>query len=132
MTLTCERRRAGDRGATVLAVAITFPAVLVMLMLSVQAGLYWHAHQRADAAATRAAATAARAGGTATDGHQAATAFLAGAPIDDATVTVTLDDDRAEADVTGTAPALVPGVVWQVNATAEAPVERFIGETERE
>lgn len=130
--MTRERRRVGDKGATVLAVAITFPAVLVLLMLAVQAGLYWHAHQRADAAATRAAAAAARAGGTTADGHQAATAFLAGAPLDNATVTITLDDDRAEVDVTGTAPALVPGVVWQVRADAEAPVERFIGETERQ
>jgi Flp pilus assembly protein TadG len=126
------RRRAGDRGATVLAVAITFPAVLVVLMLAVQAGLYWHAHQRADAAATRAAAAAARSGGTTTDGHQAANAFLAGAPLNNATVTVTVDDIAATADVTGTAPGLVPGVVWQVQATAEAPVERFIAETERQ
>lgn len=115
-----------------LAVAITFPAVLVLLMLAVQAGLYWHAHQRADAAATRAAAAAARAGGTTSDGHQAATDFLTGAPLSSATVTVTLDGDAAEADVAGTAPALVPGVVWQVQAHAEAPIERFIGETERQ
>lgn len=130
--MTPDRRRAGDRGATVLAVAITFPAVLVMVMLAVQAGLYWHAHQRADAAATRAAAAAASDGGSTTDGHQAATDFLAGAPLGNATVTVTLDGDAAEADVTGTAPGLVPGVVWQVQAHAEAPVERFIGETERQ
>jgi Flp pilus assembly protein TadG len=116
----------------VLAVAITFPAVLVVLMLAVQAGLYWHAHQRADAAATRAAAAAARAGGPTTDGHQAANDFLAGAPLDHATVTVTVVGDAAEAAVTGTAPALVPGVVWQVQASAEAPVERFIAETERQ
>lgn len=130
--MTRERRGVGDRGATVLVVAITFPAVLVLLMLSVQAGLYWHAHQRADAAATRAAAAAARSGGTTADGQQAATAFLAGAPLDDATVTVTLGEDLAEANVTGTAPALVPGVVWQVHANAEAPAERFVGETERQ
>jgi len=129
--MTRERRRVDDRGASVLAVAITFPAVLVMLMLSVQAGLYWHAHQRADAAATRAAAAAARAGATTADGQQAAAAFLAGAPLDDAAVTVALVDDRATAAVTGTAPALVPGVVWQVRADAEAPVEQFVGETER-
>jgi Flp pilus assembly protein TadG len=130
--MTSDPRRAGDRGATVLAVAITFPAVLVLLMMALQAGLYWHAHQRADAAATRAAAAAALEGGTATDGYEAATDFLAGAPLDNATITITLDSDRAEADVTGTAPALVPGVVWQVHANAEAPVERFIGETERQ
>jgi Flp pilus assembly protein TadG len=130
--MTRKRRHAGDRGATVLAVGITFPAVLVVLMLAVQAGLYWHAHQRADAAATRAAAASARAGGTTTDGHQDANAFLAGAPLDNATVTVTVGGDATEAAVTGTAPALVPGVVWQVQATAEAPVERFIAETERQ
>jgi Flp pilus assembly protein TadG len=131
--MTRRRRRAGDDGgATVLAVAITFPAVLVVLMLAVQAGLYWHAHQRADAAAVRAAAAAARAGGTTTDGHLAANDFLAGAPLDNATVTVTLDEFAATADVIGTAPSLVPGVTGQVQASADAPVERFVPETERQ
>lgn len=130
--MTTPRRRDGDRGAASLVAAIVTPAVLVLLMLSVQAGIFWHAHQRADAAATRAAAAAARQGGTTTDGHNAANALLAGAPLDNATVTVTLDTNQAQATVTGTAPALVPGVVWQVQATAEAPVERFIPETERQ
>jgi Flp pilus assembly protein TadG len=130
--MTTPPRRDGDRGAASLVAAIVTPAVLVLLMLSVQAGVFWHAHQRADAAATRAAAAAARQGGTTADGHNAANALLAGAPLDNATVTVTLDTDQAEATVAGTAPALVPGVVWQVQVTAEAPVERFISETERQ
>lgn len=117
---------------SVLVTAIVMPAVLFLLMLSVQAGVFWHARQRADAAATRAAAAAAREGGTAADGHSAADDFLAGAPLDNATVSVTVDADQAEATVTGTAPALVPGVVWQVHASAAAPVERFIPETERQ
>jgi Flp pilus assembly protein TadG len=126
------RRRDSDGGTASLVVAIVTPAVLVLLMLSVQAGMFWHAHQRADAAATRAAAAAAREGGTTADGHDAADDFLAGAPLDNATVTIALDSFRAEATVTGTAPGLVPGVVWQVHATAETPVERFIPETERQ
>jgi Flp pilus assembly protein TadG len=131
--VTRERcRRDDDRGVSVLVVAIVMPAVLFLLMLSVQAGMFWHARQRADAAAARAVAAAAREGGTASDGQNAADDFLSGAPLDNAAVTVTVDIDQAQATVTGTAPALVPGVVWEVHASAAAPVERFIPETERQ
>ena len=112
--------------------AIVTPAVLVLLMLAVQAGLFWHARQRADAAASRAAAAAAEVDGTPTAGEAAAEIFLTGAPIDNAAVTVTRDADTARVTVTGTAPALVPGVVWQVKAAAEAPRERFVAEPERQ
>jgi Flp pilus assembly protein TadG len=125
-------RRRDDTGAATTTVAIVTPAVLVLLMLAVQAGLFWHARQRADAAATRAAAAAAEVDGTPTAGEAAAETFLAGAPIDNAAVTVTRDAQAARATVTGTAPALVPGVVWQVKATAEAPREQFIAEPERQ
>jgi Flp pilus assembly protein TadG len=125
-------RRRDDAGAATITVAIVTPVVLGLLMLAVQAGLFWHARQRADAAATRAAAAAAQVDGTPAAGEAAAETFLAGAPIDNAAVTVTRDADTARATVSGTAPALVPGVVWQVKATAEAPRERFVAEPERQ
>jgi Flp pilus assembly protein TadG len=117
-------------GTTV--VAIVMPAVLILLMLSVQAGLFWHARQRADAAASRAAAAAAELGGTPAAGQTAADTFLVGAPLDNAAVTVTRGSDHAQATVTGTAPALIPGIVWQVGATAQASLERFVPETDRQ
>ena len=40
--------RRDDTGAATTTVAIVTPAVLVLLMLAVQAGLFWHARQRAD------------------------------------------------------------------------------------
>jgi Flp pilus assembly protein TadG len=124
--------RRDDAGAATITVAIVTPAVLVLLMLAVQAGLFWHARQRADTAATRAAAAAAQVDGTPATGEASAETFLAGAPLDSAQVTVTRDAQAARATVTGTAPALVPGVVWQVKATAEAPRERFVAEPERQ
>ena len=124
-------RRWNDTGAATTTLAIVTPAVLVLLMLAVQAGLFWQARQRADAAATRAAAAAAQLDGSSASGEAAAQTFLAGAPLEDAAVTVTRDAEHARATVTGTTPALVPGVVWQVTAVAEAPRERFVPEPDR-
>jgi Flp pilus assembly protein TadG len=124
-------RRRNDRGAATTTLAIVTPAVLVLLMLTVQAGLFWHARQRADAAATRAAAATAQLDGTTASGEAAAQAFLTGAPLEDAAITVSRDAEHARVTVTGTAPALVPGVVWEVSAVAEAPLERFVPEPAR-
>lgn len=124
--------RLDDGGAGTLTVAIVSPAVLLLLMVTVQAGVFWHARQRADAAASRAVAAAAREGGSTAAGENAAAQILAGAPLDNASVTVTLSGDVSEVRVTGTAPALIPGFVWQVQAVAVAPIERFVPETERQ
>jgi Flp pilus assembly protein TadG len=120
-----------DRGAVATQVAIVMPAVLVLMALVIQAGLWFHARQRAEAAADRAVAAAATAEGSETAGHAAAQAFLAGAPLDDATVTVHRGPEAVEATVTGYAPKLVPGVAWQVTATVRADAERFIAEDDR-
>jgi hypothetical protein len=124
-------RRRNDCGTATTTLVIVTPAVLVLLMLTVQAGLFWHARQRADAAATRAAAAAAQLDGTIASGEANARTFLAGAPLEDAAITINRDGEHARAIVTGTAPALVPGVVWQVSAIAEAPLERFVPEPDR-
>jgi Flp pilus assembly protein TadG len=126
-----RRRRADDSGVGAVTTALMMPALLMMIMLVVQAGLYWHAHQRASAAADRAAAAAATPTGSEQAGRQAAQLFLDGAPLQGASVQVERGAEEVEATVTGTAPRLVPGISFQVQATASAPVERFIPEDQR-
>lgn len=128
------RRRAGcdDRGAAATQVAIVMPAVLALMALVIQAGLWFHVRQRAEAAADRAAAAAATPQGSEAGGEAAAQAFLAGAPIDGATVTVQRGAETVEATVAGYAPQLVPGLAWQVSATSRAETERFIAEDQRQ
>jgi Flp pilus assembly protein TadG len=107
------------------------PAVLMLVILVVQAGLYYHAHQRATAAADRAVAAARTPTGTEADGVAAAQLFLDGAPLDGAAVQVQRGPEEVEATVTGVAPELIPGISWQVEAVTAAPAERFIPENER-
>lgn len=126
-----RRRPRDEAGVTALLTAMLMPAVLLLVILVVQAGLYYHAHQRATAAADRAVAAARTPDGTEADGQAAAQVFLDGAPLDGAAVQVDRGPEEVEATVTGIAPQLVPGITWQVEATAAAPAERFIPENER-
>lgn len=120
-----------DAGVTALLAAMLMPAVLMLVILVVQAGLYYHAHQRATAAADRAVAAARTPTGTEADGVAAAQLFLDGAPLDGAAVEVQRGPEEVEATVTGVAPELIPGISWQVEAVTAAPAERFIPENER-
>jgi Flp pilus assembly protein TadG len=111
--------------------AMLMPAVLFLMMLVVQAGIYYHAHQRATAAADRAVAAARTPQGTEAAGQEAAQLFLDAAPLDEATVNVDRGVNQVEATVAGYAPELLPGLRWRVEANAAAPAERFIPENER-
>jgi Flp pilus assembly protein TadG len=125
------RRRGSDAGVTALMTAMLMPAVIFLMMLVVQAGLYYHARQRATAAADRAVAAARTPSGTESSGRDAAQLFLDGAPLDEASVQVDRGVDQVEATVSGYAPELLPGLRWRVEVNAAAPAERFIPENER-
>jgi Flp pilus assembly protein TadG len=132
VNLAARWRARDDRGVSALTVAVVFPVVMMLVMLAVQGGLYWHAHQRAEAAADRAAAVAARVDGSSAAGEAAAWAFLDGAPLDGATVSVRRGDDQAQATVTATAPSLVGVIRWTVTASSTVELERFVAEPDRQ
>lgn len=69
------RRLAGDEGATT-ELVIAAPAFLFMIMLIVQAGLYFHASSIASAAAQEGARAATVQGGSIPDGRQVAHDFV--------------------------------------------------------
>lgn len=123
--------RRNDAGVTTTTTAILMPVVVGMVAVVVQAGIYYHYVQRAEAAADRAVTAAAAAGGTTSDGQAAAQTFLEGAPLDDAAVTVTRGAEETRATVAGTAPQLIPGVSWRIQARAVAATERFVPEPDR-
>jgi len=112
--------------------AILMPALLLLIMLAVQFGLWAHASQLARAAADEAAYTAALPGAANETGQVAAAGLLtqAGHLTD-----IQIDIDRTEtlvvATVTGVAPQVVPGFRWSVSATAAATPERFIPQGQR-
>jgi len=117
---------------TTIQVAVLFPVVLFWLMLIVQYGLWWHAKQVANAAASEAVDAAQVETGTAGDGEAAAHAYLEQAGnLDNVTVVVDRTPTVVTVEVSGDAPQLVFGLSWSVTARSEAPVERFIPEPER-
>jgi Flp pilus assembly protein TadG len=111
---------------------VLMPALLVLLMLAVQFGLWAHASQLARAAADEAAYIAALPETTDTAGRAAAAGLLAQAGnLTAVTITVDRQPDTVIATVEGVAPQVVPGFGWSVSATAAAPVERFIPQGSR-
>lgn len=126
------RRVRDERGMTSIQVAILFPVVLFWIMLIVQYGLWWHAKQVANAAAAEAVDAAQVSSGTARDGEDAASSYLAqSGNLDNVTITVSREPTVVTVEVRGDAPQLVPGFEWSVTARSTAPVERFIPEPER-
>lgn len=126
-------RRHGEAGMTTSQVAILMPALLFWIMLIVQYGLWYHAKQVADAAAAEAVDAAQTPAGTAALGEEAALGFLSSSGnLEAPVVSVERHADVVVAIVQGDAPQLVPGFSWSVTGRAEAPVERFIPENERQ
>ena len=112
--------------------AILMPALLLLLMLGVQFGLWAHASQLARAAADEAAYIAALPDSTDTAGQVAASSLLAQAGhLTDIRIDIDRTPDRVVATVAGVAPQVVPGFRWSVSATAAAAPERFIPQGQR-
>jgi len=113
-------------------VAIVFPALLFWIMLIVQYGLWYHAKQVADAAASEAIDAAQTPTGTEAAGEDAARWFLgASGNLTAVVIDVRRDPTTVFVEIRGDAPQLVPGFSWSVTSRAEAPVERFAPEPER-
>jgi Flp pilus assembly protein TadG len=109
-------------------VAIAMPALLLLVLVSVQAGLWFHARNLADAAAQQAARNASVLGATNADGQAAATQMLndlGPTVVSDRTVTITRTATTVTVTVTGHAPQVIPGVTTDVTATATQPIEAF-------
>lgn len=110
------------------------PAVLVLIMLIFQVGLFWHAKQAADVAAEEAVESAQLVAASEADGLAGANSIL-GQAGNLRNVVVTVDRDIGTGLVTvtvsGEAPAIVPFGNWRVEAQAQGSIERFIPAGER-
>jgi Flp pilus assembly protein TadG len=133
-----DRRLGGDEGATT-ELVIAAPAFLFMIMLIVQAGLYFHASSVASAAAQEGARAATVQDGTIAEGRQVADDFvqaLAPRLLENVEVEGRYVDDgelvrmTVRADVTEVFE--LPGVDldFTVQETSEGVVERFRPATE--
>lgn len=108
------------------------PVLILLVMLPVQVGLWWHAKQAAEVAAEEAVDAAQIATATAADGEAGAAAVLSQAGnLRNVTVTVNRTADTVSVDVRGDLGFSVFPGGWSVHAHAEAPIERFVPEPER-
>ena len=128
------RRLRGEQGDATVEAVLATPVLLLLILLVVQFGLWYHASHTAEAAAQEGVRAARMERATAADGQQRAEAFMADAAptlVDNVTVDATRDGDTARVEVSGTVHSLIPGLELTVHAEAESPVERFRAENER-
>jgi Flp pilus assembly protein TadG len=126
--MTLRRRRPGERGVTSAELVVVTPVLLLLILLIVQVGLYFHASHIALAAAeegTRAARTRI---GTAAAGQARARRFVAAlgdglllSPV----VTATRSPTTARVEVRASVATVVPGLQLALDRVVESPVERF-------
>lgn len=121
-----------ESGVVASELAVLAPALLLLMMLAVQAGMWAHANQLADAAANAAVIAASTPDADAASGHAAAQQLLTQAGhLDQVAIEVERTEETVNVDVAGRAPRLIPIGTWTVTARASGPVERFIPEGQR-
>ena len=118
------RQHNDDRGSTELAIAA--PALLLLVMLVVQAALWMHGEHVAADIARRTAEQS-----RTVEGPAAPAAGPSGSVLSDIDIAVERGSEEVTVTVTGSVPGLVPGITWNVRHVSVAPVERFVpqGET---
>lgn len=118
----------GERGSASLQLAVLLPVLFGVMFLGLQAALIYHARTVAVAAAQEGARAAAVEGGTAGDGAQAASGFVAdagGADVLETAVTARRSAGTATVTVSGTALTVLPGWHPRIRQSATLPVERI-------
>jgi len=116
----------GEDGQTEL--VIVFPVAMLLVLILLQAALWFLGRSVAQDAAQDGARAAALLGGGPGAGAQAARADLvqlAGPMLSSTSVSVTETAGRAQVRVSGVAESILPGFSLEVSASAAEPVEEF-------
>ncbi|WP_166029137.1 TadE/TadG family type IV pilus assembly protein [Streptomyces chilikensis] len=123
-----QRLQADDRGAATTQLVLVVPAVLLMMLLTVQFALAWHGRHIAQYAAERGLAAARTKDATAAAGQAQARRSLAqlGSRVLTApAVTAHRSREQATVTVRGNVMPVVPGLRLKVSGTASGAVERL-------
>lgn len=126
----------GDSGETTTQIVLVLPIVIVIMMIAIQAGVYFHTSNVAGAAASHGAAAAAARSTSAASvrdrGGQAALEILAeaGARVV-ASPSVSMSSDSVTIAVEVHVPQIVPYFPRVVRRVATEPRERFLTESMR-
>jgi Flp pilus assembly protein TadG len=122
------RRCCGDRGAVATELAIATPLLLTLVLVSVHLALWFHARQIVTAAAQEASRAARAYDASNDDGYAKADQILAELgprSVETPTVAITRSADTVTVTVRGQSPAVIPGLVLDVEATTRSPIEKF-------
>lgn len=121
-------RARGERGSTTVEFVVLVPLMVLLLMVVVQFGVYFHTRAVATTAAHQGADNARILDGTSEAGTAAATQFLdqnAGA-LRDRSVAVERTGTDVTVTVTGEVLSLIPFASFPLDVRVSAPVERII------
>lgn len=118
-------RRRRDRGEVSVQVVLLTPVALLLVMVAVQAALWYHAAQLADNAASDGAAAAARYRAGSAAGSDALARFVSDAGGQLVVANVSTDGNAIVATATVHVPQVVPGWPDTVTRRASAPIERL-------
>lgn len=122
------RRPRDERGDASIEVVIAVPVLLFMIMLVIQAGLWFHGSQLAEAAAQEGVQAGRVSTGSTAAAESRAREFLGRlSPTVAATAQVSAarGPEVTRVEVTGRVQQVVPGLDLTVSGAAEAPTERF-------
>jgi len=123
-----RRRRRSERGDAAVEVVLAVPVLLLMIMMVIQAGLWFHGSQLAEAAAQEGVQAGRVVDGRAADAEGRAREFLgrlSPSVASTAQVHATRTAEVTRVEVTGQVQQVVPGLVLTVTGAAQAPTERF-------
>jgi len=117
---------ARDRGALSLELMVIFPVVLMLILLTVHAGLWWHARNVAMSAAQQGVEAARGRGASLDAGTRETRDFLnrAGGSISGVQVSGSRGQ-TVQITVTGHVDTLVPGLTLPIHQHAQAATERI-------
>ncbi|MAT06895.1 MAG: hypothetical protein CL424_17815 [Acidimicrobiaceae bacterium] len=126
----CPRpRRAGrsDRGSSTVEFAIATALMVMVLLVIVQVGVYFHLRAVAHTAARHGLDEVRIVGGSPGAGIAAATDFLdqSGSSIEDRSVTADRTATTATVRITGDVVSVVPGLQLGIDVVVAGPVERL-------
>lgn len=135
VTTTPTSRRSGtdgEQGSSSAELVIVTPVLMLLILLAVQFGLYFHANHIALAAAEEGARAARARDGSAAAGQARADRLLAqlgNGLILSPQVSVTRGPDNARAEVRGKVETIVPGLHLSVDQVVQSPLEVFFVST---
>ncbi|WJY53539.1 TadE/TadG family type IV pilus assembly protein [Streptomyces chengbuensis] len=126
--MTHPPHRPRDEGAATTQLVLVVPAVLVLMLLTVQFALAWHAQHIAQYAAERGLAAARLQHATQAAGHEQARSSIHGLGshvLTTPAISVHRGEKHVTVSVRGSVMPVVPGINLPATGTASGPVERL-------